>query len=76
MLFKLNSELIKNNILSKRSYLRGTNIFINVDLHKQTLNKQLQCKPLIKVLKSNGIATKMVNDNIKINDKFYKLDEI
>lgn len=76
ILFGLNSNLLKNDILRKRAGLKGTNIYINVDLDKDILNKQYKCRPLIKILKSKGITIKIINDNIMANGKMFKIDAI
>lgn len=76
ILLCLNSGLFNYNILEKKSNLKGTNIYINTDRNKDTQKSLYQCRHIMKLLRENGISTRIAYDSMKINNKFYKLEKV
>lgn len=76
VLFCLNSGLAKQTIIGNRGKLRGTDIYINNDLDKETQLIFSKHRQIFKKLRESGANVKVRNGVIWINDIEYSPEDI
>lgn len=74
ILLSLTSGFVKNTIMENRLKLKGTNIYLNNDLDKESQIIYSKYRFHFKELKSNGINVRVRNGTIWLNNKSYSPD--
>lgn len=76
ILVELTTKIRKNMILKNAHKLKGSDIFIQHEFTKQTLEERKALKPYLLETKKNGKVAKLRNNRLIIEGKTYKVSDI